>query len=101
METSFIHMQTVVHLHVNKTSFHTKGFTLGLTLKQRRKAPQKSPIGKVEVGKGTAEVRKMRGKLGGEKKGKAVAGTKKKMKKKEHVRQELLRKYFEKTPLRR
>ena len=26
------------NLHVNKTNFHVKGFALGLTLKQRRKA---------------------------------------------------------------
>ena len=44
MEISFIHMQTVVHLHVNKSNFHMKGFTLGLPLKQRRKATRKSPI---------------------------------------------------------
>ena len=31
---SFIHMEILVHLHVNKTNFHMKGFTLGLTLKQ-------------------------------------------------------------------
>ena len=37
MEISFIHLQILVHLHVNKTSFHMKGFTLGLALKQRRK----------------------------------------------------------------
>ena len=29
---------------VNKTNFHMKDFALGLTLKQRRKATQKSPI---------------------------------------------------------
>ena len=34
MEISFIHMQILVHLHVNKTNFHMKGFTLGLALKQ-------------------------------------------------------------------
>ena len=27
----------LVHLHVNKTDFHMKGFALGLALKQRRK----------------------------------------------------------------
>ena len=43
METSFIHSQMLVHLHVNKTNFHMKGFTLGLALKQRRKATRKSP----------------------------------------------------------
>ena len=36
--------QILVHLHVNKTSFHMKGFALGLALKQRRKATRKSPI---------------------------------------------------------
>ena len=45
MEISFIHMQILVHLHVNKTNFHTKGFSLGLALKQRRKVTRKSPIG--------------------------------------------------------
>ena len=40
---SFIHMQILVHLHVNKTNFHMKGFAPGLALKQRRKATQKSP----------------------------------------------------------
>ena len=35
MEISFIHTQILVHLHVNKTNFHMKGFTLGLALKQR------------------------------------------------------------------
>ena len=34
----------LVHLHVNKTNFHVKGFALGLALKQRRKATGKSPI---------------------------------------------------------
>ena len=43
METSFIHMQILVHLHVNKTNFHMKVFALGLALKQRRKATRKSP----------------------------------------------------------
>ena len=32
-------------LRVNKTTFHIKGFALGLTLKQRRKVTRKSPIG--------------------------------------------------------
>ena len=32
------------NLRVNKTNFHIKGFTLGLALKQRRKATWKSPI---------------------------------------------------------
>ena len=44
MEMSFIHMQMLVHLHVNKTNFHMKGFALGLALKQRRKATRKSLI---------------------------------------------------------
>ena len=44
VEISFIHTQILVHLHVNKTNFHMKGFTLGLALKQRRKATRKSPI---------------------------------------------------------
>ena len=44
MEISIIQMQSFVHLHVNKTNFHMKTFTLGLTLKQRRKATRKSPI---------------------------------------------------------
>ena len=41
MVISFIHMQILVHLHVNKTNFHMKGFALGLALKQRQKATQK------------------------------------------------------------
>ena len=32
-------------MHVNKTNFHMKGFTLGLTLKQRQNTTQKLPIG--------------------------------------------------------
>ena len=44
MEISRIHMLILVHLHVNKTNFHIKGFALELVLKQRRKATQKSPI---------------------------------------------------------
>ena len=44
MEISFIHTQILVHLHVNKTDFHTKSFALGLALKQRWKAIRKSPI---------------------------------------------------------
>ena len=36
--------QILVHLHVNKTNFHMKGFTLRLAFKQRRKATWKSPI---------------------------------------------------------
>ena len=34
-DISFIHAQILVHLHVNKTNFHMKGFALGLALKQR------------------------------------------------------------------
>ena len=45
MEISFIHMQILFHLHVNKTSFHVKGFVQGLALEQRPKATWKSPIG--------------------------------------------------------
>ena len=48
MEISFIQMQILVHLHVNKTNFHMKGFALGLALKLRRKATQKSPIASVQ-----------------------------------------------------
>ena len=44
MEISFIHTQILVQLHVNKTNFHMKGFTLGLALKQRRKVTRKSPV---------------------------------------------------------
>ena len=40
VEISFIHMQCLVHFHVNKTNFHMKGFALGLALKQSRKATQ-------------------------------------------------------------
>ena len=36
MEISFIQMQIWVHLHVNKTNFHLKGFTLGLVLKEAK-----------------------------------------------------------------
>ena len=42
-------MQILVHLHVNKTNFHMKGFALGLALKQRRKATLKSPILLLEI----------------------------------------------------
>ena len=38
METSFINMPMLVHLHVNQTNFQMKDFALGLALKQRRKA---------------------------------------------------------------
>ena len=44
MEISFIHMQILVYLHVNKTNLHMKGFAIGLALKQRQKATRKSPI---------------------------------------------------------
>ena len=44
MEICFIHTQILVHLQATKTNFHIKGFALGLTLKQRRKATRKSPI---------------------------------------------------------
>ena len=44
MEIGFIHTQILVHLHVNKTYFHMKGFAPGLALKQRRKPTRKSPI---------------------------------------------------------
>ena len=44
MEISFIYMQILVHLHVNKTNFHMKGFALGLALKLRRKVTRKSTI---------------------------------------------------------
>ena len=44
MEISFIHTQILVHVHVNKTNFHMKGFALGIALKQRQKATRKSPI---------------------------------------------------------
>ena len=43
-EISFIHTQILVHLHVNKTNFHMKGFALGLALKQRPNATRKLPI---------------------------------------------------------
>ena len=36
MENSFIHMQILVRLHVNKTNFHMEGFALGLALKQAK-----------------------------------------------------------------
>ena len=37
MEISFIHMQILVHFHVNKTNFHMEGFALGLALKHEVK----------------------------------------------------------------
>ena len=44
VEISFIHTQILLHLHVNKTNFHMKGFALGLTLKQKQKATCKCVI---------------------------------------------------------
>ena len=45
MEISFnIHTQILVHLYVNQTNFHMKGFALGLALKHMRNATRKSPI---------------------------------------------------------
>ena len=44
MEISFIRTQILVHLHVNKTNFHMKGFALGLTMKHRQEATRKVPI---------------------------------------------------------
>ena len=42
---NFLHTQILVHLHAKyKTHFHMKGFALGLTLKQRRKASHKLSI---------------------------------------------------------
>ena len=43
-QISFIGTQILVHLHVNKTNFHMKGFALGLALKQTRKGTRKSPV---------------------------------------------------------
>ena len=43
MEISFIPMQILVHLHVNKTNCQMKDFALGLAFKQRRKATRKDP----------------------------------------------------------
>ena len=48
MEDTFL--QILIHLQVNKTNFHMKGFALGLALKQRRKATRKSPIHEVRKG---------------------------------------------------
>ena len=46
----FIYMQILVHLHVNKTNFHMKGFTLGLALKQsRQKTTCKSPTNEITL----------------------------------------------------
>lgn len=39
LEISFIHIQMLVHLHVNEINFHIKGFALELAFKQRQKAP--------------------------------------------------------------
>ena len=44
MRISFIHMQILVCIRVNKTNVHMKDFTLGLALKQRQKATEKSLI---------------------------------------------------------
>ena len=44
MEISFIHMQILVHLHVNKTTFHMKGFALPDSLWNGWKTTQKWPI---------------------------------------------------------
>ena len=41
---SFIHMQSFVNLHANKTNFHMKGFALGLALEPTQKATRKSPM---------------------------------------------------------
>ena len=35
VKISFIHVRLLVHLHANKTNFHMKDFSLGLSLKQR------------------------------------------------------------------
>ena len=40
-KVSFIHMQNLVHLHVNKTYYLVKSIALGLALKQRQRATQK------------------------------------------------------------
>ena len=40
------------NLRVNKTNFHMKGFALGLALKQRRNATQKSPVDNIMRGIG-------------------------------------------------
>ena len=44
MEISFIHMWILVHLHVNKTNFHMKGFAVGLTSKQGLKTTRNGPL---------------------------------------------------------
>ena len=44
MEISFIYKELLVHLRVNKTDFHMKGFALGLALKQRRKVTRKVEV---------------------------------------------------------
>ena len=38
-----LYRKSLVHLHVNKTKIHMKGFALGLALKQRRNVTRKSP----------------------------------------------------------
>ena len=42
MRISFIHMQILVCIRVNKTNVHMKDFTLGLALKQKQKATDQS-----------------------------------------------------------
>ena len=37
-------LNVFIHLHVNKTNFHAKGFALSLALKQTRNATRRSPI---------------------------------------------------------
>ena len=44
IEIFFIHLQILVHLHVNKTYFHMKGFALVIALKQKRKVTGKWAI---------------------------------------------------------
>ena len=41
MEISFIHTQSLVHLHVNKTNFHVKGFALGTRFETEAKGNSK------------------------------------------------------------
>ena len=53
---SYIYMQSLVHLHVNKTDFHVKAFALGLALKQRRKATQKSSIDVTKIAVGFYQI---------------------------------------------
>ena len=60
MEINCIHLQILVHLHVNKTNFHMKDFALGLALKRRQKATRKLPICMVTV-KGNSEITYLHG----------------------------------------